>query len=102
MEQERLPIVQEMILSDSLEERIKALDKLLPIQQGDFEGILRAMAGSPVTIRLLDPPLHEFLPNLEELLVEVTLLKERGEVGDTLKEKEELLKKVRSLTEFNP
>lgn len=102
MEQERLPIVQEMILSDSLEERIKALDKLLPIQQGDFEGILRAMAGNPVTIRLLDPPLHEFLPNLEELLVEVTLLKERGEVGDTLKEKEELLKKVRSLTEFNP
>lgn len=103
MEQDRLPIVQEMILSDSLEERKKALDKLLPIQQGDFEGILRAMAGNPVTIRLLDPPLHEFLPNLEELLVEVTLLKkERGEVGDTLKEKEELLKKVRSLTEFNP
>ncbi|NLX91970.1 MAG: pyruvate, phosphate dikinase [Firmicutes bacterium] len=102
MEQDRLPIVQEMILSDSPEERKKALDKLLPIQQGDFEGILRAMAGNPVTIRLLDPPLHEFLPNLEELLVEVTLLKERGEAGDTLKEKEELLKKVRSLSEFNP
>ncbi len=102
MEQDRLPIVQEMILSESLEEREKALHKLLPIQQGDFEGILRAMAGNPVTIRLLDPPLHEFLPNLEELLVEVTLLKERGKGGSDLQEKEELLKKVRSLHEFNP
>ena len=101
MEQDRLPIVQEMILAKSLEEREKALQKLLPIQQGDFEGILRAMAGNPVTIRLLDPPLHEFLPNLEELLVEVTLLKERGE-NAILQEKENLLQKVRSLHEFNP
>ncbi len=102
MEQDRLPIVQEMILSNSEEERKRALSKLLPIQQGDFEGILHAMAGNPVTIRLLDPPLHEFLPNLEELLVEVTLLKERGADGAILQEKEELLKKVRSLSEFNP
>ncbi|MGI5883060.1 MAG: pyruvate, phosphate dikinase [Dethiobacteria bacterium] len=102
MEQDRLPIVQEMILADSLEKRKMALDKLLPIQQGDFEGILRAMAGNPVTIRLLDPPLHEFLPNPEELLVEVTLLKERGNDKAALREREELLEKVGSHREFNP
>jgi pyruvate,orthophosphate dikinase len=63
---ERLPLVQEMILASSEEERRSALDRLLPYQQGDFEGIFEAMAGLPVTIRLLDPPLHEFLPPLEE------------------------------------
>ena len=83
-------------------EREAALAQLLPIQQADFEGIFRAMDGLPVTIRLLDPPLHEFLPNLEDLLVEVTLLKERGHDPQQLREKEELLKKVRSLHEFNP
>jgi pyruvate,orthophosphate dikinase len=102
MEQDRLPVVQEMILSESEAERKAALAKLLPIQQGDFEGILSAMAGNPVTIRLLDPPLHEFLPNLEELLVEVTLLKERGNDPGLLGRKEELLKKLRGLSEFNP
>jgi pyruvate,orthophosphate dikinase len=64
--EERLPIVQEMILASSEEERRAALDRLLPHQQADFEGIFEAMAGLPVTIRLLDPPLHEFLPSLEE------------------------------------
>jgi pyruvate,orthophosphate dikinase len=63
---ERLPIVQEMILASSEDERRTALDRLLPHQQGDFEGIFEAMAGLPVTIRLLDPPLHEFLPSLED------------------------------------
>jgi pyruvate,orthophosphate dikinase len=62
----RLPIMRQMILSSTEEERRVALDRLLPFQQSDFEGIFEAMAGLPVTIRLLDPPLHEFLPSLEE------------------------------------
>jgi pyruvate,orthophosphate dikinase len=66
MAEERLPVVREMILAESEEGRRKALDKLLPMQQGDFEAIFEAMAGLPVTIRLLDPPLHEFLPPPEE------------------------------------
>jgi pyruvate,orthophosphate dikinase len=66
MAQERLPVVHEMILADTTEGRAKALAKLLPFQQSDFEGIFEAMEGLPVTIRLLDPPLHEFLPSLEE------------------------------------
>jgi len=66
MAQDRLPIVQEMILARDEPARRAALDKLLPMQQSDFEGIFEAMAGYPVTIRLLDPPLHEFLPSLEE------------------------------------
>ena len=64
--EERLPVVQEMILADDEAERRAALDRLLPFQQPDFEGIFEAMAGLPVTIRLLDPPLHEFLPSLDE------------------------------------
>jgi pyruvate,orthophosphate dikinase len=64
--EERLPVMQEMILADSESERRAALDKLLPFQQSDFEGIFEAMAGLPVTIRLLDPPLHEFLPSEED------------------------------------
>src|SRR4029450_13204220 len=66
MSDERLPIVREMILARDEEERRSALERLLPLQQSDFEGIFDAMAGLPVTIRLLDPPLHEFLPPLEE------------------------------------
>src|SRR5438132_5319375 len=62
MAEDRLPVVREMILADSEDGRRKALDRLLPMQQGDFEAIFEAMAGLPVTIRLLDPPLHEFLP----------------------------------------
>jgi len=64
---ERLPVMREMIMASDEEGRRSALDRLLPFQQADFEGILKAMAGHPVTIRLLDPPLHEFLPSLEEL-----------------------------------
>jgi len=103
MAQERVPIVQEMILAETDEERQAALDKLLPMQQADFEGILRAMEGLPVTIRLLDPPLHEFLPNLEELLVEITKLRMQPDrYPEQLREKENLLRKVRTLHEFNP
>lgn len=102
MSQDRLPVVQKMILAKNIEERQAALAKLLPMQQGDFIGIFEAMEGFPVTIRLLDPPLHEFLPNIEELLVDVTLLKERGGDSLQLKEKEELLRQVRTLHESNP
>jgi pyruvate, orthophosphate dikinase len=66
MADDRLPVVREMIMADSEEGRRKALERLLPMQQGDFEGIFEAMAGLPVTIRLLDPPLHEFLPPPDE------------------------------------
>ncbi|MBP7330838.1 MAG: pyruvate, phosphate dikinase [Firmicutes bacterium] len=102
MAPERLPLVQEMILAGSLEEREEAVNKLLPLQREDFYGILKAMDGNPVTIRLLDPPLHEFLPDAEELMVEITRLKLTGGDKKEVKEKEELLRKVRSLSEHNP
>ncbi|WP_129730783.1 pyruvate, phosphate dikinase [Ectobacillus funiculus] len=102
MDATRIPIVQEMILAETYGEREAALKKLLPMQQGDFEGIFEAMWGNPVTIRLLDPPLHEFLPDKEELLVEVTKLQMSDSDSDELKEKEQLLRKVRQLHEFNP
>ncbi len=66
MAEDRLPVMREMILADSVDGRRSALDRILPMQQADFEGIFEAMVGLPVTIRLLDPPLHEFLPSLEE------------------------------------
>ncbi|WP_018663591.1 pyruvate, phosphate dikinase [Heyndrickxia acidiproducens] len=102
MDIKRVPIVQEMILAETLEEREKALEKLLPMQQGDFEGIFEEMAGHPVTIRLLDPPMHEFLPDKEELLVEVAKLEITAPDSEELKEKQYLLKKVQQLAEFNP
>lgn len=102
MDPTRVPIVQEMILAETFDERKAALEKLLPMQQQDFEGILEAMQGFPVTIRLLDPPLHEFLPDKEELIVETTKLKILEPNSIELKEKEQLLKKVRQLDEFNP
>ncbi len=102
MDIKRVPIVQKMIVADNMEDRMEALDELLPMQQGDFEGIFEAMQGNPVTIRLLDPPLHEFLPDKEELIVEVTKLQITDPKSEELKEKEQLLKKVRLLDEFNP
>ncbi|MCM3729442.1 pyruvate, phosphate dikinase [Neobacillus cucumis] len=102
MDLKRIPIVQKMILADNYNERMDALGQLLPMQQGDFEGIFEAMQGFPVTIRLLDPPLHEFLPDKEELLVEVTKLQLTDPQSADLKKKEQLLKKVRQLDEFNP
>lgn len=77
MQQERLPVVQEMILAEDLDARQAALDKLLPMQREDFAGLFTAMDGLPVTIRLLDPPLHEFLPKAEELKEEVRELQAR-------------------------
>lgn len=103
MQTERLPVMQQMILADSLTGRIAALDRLLPFQREDFMGILRAMQGYSVTIRLLDPPLHEFLPSLEALLVQTTELRlQRGESSDEYREKERLLRRVRQLHEQNP
>ncbi|HEY4548737.1 MAG TPA: pyruvate, phosphate dikinase [Bacillus sp. (in: firmicutes)] len=98
----RLPIVQDMILAENLEERMEALDKLLIMQQSDFEGIFEAMQGHPVTVRLLDPPMHEFLPDKEELLIDVTKLQITSPGSEELKEKEYLLKKVNQLAEMNP
>ncbi|WP_040208806.1 pyruvate, phosphate dikinase [Neobacillus jeddahensis] len=102
MDLKRIPIVQKMILADNYDERMEALDQLLPMQQGDFEGIFEAMQGFPVTIRLLDPPLHEFLPDKEELLVEVAKLQITDPQSFELKRQEQLLKKIRQLDEFNP
>jgi len=102
MDINRVPIVQKMILAENYQERMEALDLLLPMQQGDFEGIFNAMQGLPVTIRLLDPPLHEFMPDKEELLVEVTKMQILNPQSDELKEKEHLLKKIRQLDEVNP
>lgn len=102
MAQDRLPAVQEMILAESEEERRVALAKILPMQKGDFIGIFKAMEGLPVTIRLLDPPLHEFLPDMEELTVEITKLKLTNGDAQEIEAKQSLLKKVRELHEFNP
>ncbi|WP_019851200.1 pyruvate, phosphate dikinase [Desulfitobacterium sp. PCE1] len=102
MDPARIPIVQDMILAQTLPEREEALAKLLPMQEEDFYGILKVMAGFPVTIRLLDPPLHEFLPNVEELVVDITKLKMKGDHEEELYEKEALLRKVRALSEMNP
>lgn len=101
MAQDRLPVVQQMIMAETKEEREEALSKILPMQQKDFEGIFQAMEGLPVTVRLLDPPLHEFLPNEEELIVEIMELKAKGPSKE-LEEKQEILKKVRALSEMNP
>ena len=102
MAQERLPHVQEMILAESPEERQKPLATLLEIQRQDFYGILKAMAPLPVTIRLLDPPLHEFLPDYDTLLLEIAELKHQNADSKTILEKQELLKKINSLSEANP
>jgi pyruvate,orthophosphate dikinase len=103
MQQDRLPVVQRMIISDTPEVRAEALAQLLPFQKDDFAGILEAMAGYPVTIRLLDPPLHEFLPSLEELLVATTELRlTNGESDPAYAEKMRLLGRVRALHEQNP
>ncbi len=142
-EADRLPLMRNMILADTPEERKRWADKLLPMQRSDFFEIFKAMEGLPVTIRLLDPPLHEFLPTVEELINEITRLKEfsqimyaleqipgtvamldpelykmvpsiesmtrefaefrtRGLDRKLLKQKEEVLRRVRVLHEYNP
>jgi pyruvate,orthophosphate dikinase len=100
-EPERLPIVQRMILAKTEEERQKALDELLPFQRSDFEGIFKAMDGLPVIIRLIDPPLHEFMPSERQLLEEVIEMRVKG-ITEGLAEKEALLAAVESMHESNP
>ncbi|HEX4579763.1 MAG TPA: pyruvate, phosphate dikinase, partial [Candidatus Dormibacteraeota bacterium] len=102
MEQSRLPIVQTMILAETEKERRAELAKLLPFQRDDFHGILLAMKGLPVVIRLIDPPLHEFLPSLEDLLVEVTAAQARGEPEKKWAKSARMLEAVRRLHEQNP
>ncbi len=109
---QRLAAMREMILADGVGAREKALDKLLPLQRGDFLGIFREMFGLPVTIRLLDPPLHEFLPNAEELLNQLSELKmavrlattlgDMDNLLDAIDEKRRLLKQVNRIREANP
>ncbi len=100
-EKERLPIVQRMILAEKPEDRKAALDELLPYQRADFDGLFRAMDGYPVIIRLIDPPLHEFMPNEEELLEEVITMRVKGETTG-LAAKEKLLADIRGMHESNP
>ena len=102
MEQDRLPIVQSMIMATTTADREKYLAQLLPIQRGDFEGIFKAMAGLPVIIRLIDPPLHEFLPSLEELIRETTELKITRKKPTRLKRLEKVMARVEELHEANP
>ncbi len=102
-EQERLPFMKKMILSETEEERREALSHLLPFQKEDFYGLFKAMKGHPVTIRTLDPPLHEFLPRKEELMVEIAVLKaSQSDKKEKIKELEKLLERVKALSEFNP
>jgi len=100
-ETERLPIVQKMILADTSEERTKQLNLLLPTQRKDFDGLFEAMDGYPVIIRLIDPPLHEFMPDEEKLFEEVVTMRVKGETKG-LPEKEKLLAAIKGLHESNP
>jgi pyruvate,orthophosphate dikinase len=102
MEQDRLPIVQAMIMATTTKEREKQLDLLLPIQRSDFNGILSVMRGLPVVIRLIDPPLHEFLPNRDGLVDEIATLKATGKDPAKLKRLEKILARVEELHEANP
>jgi pyruvate,orthophosphate dikinase len=111
-EPERLPTVQRMITTQILAERREAVSALLPFQREDFAGLFRAMDGLPVIIRLIDPPLHEFLPGFEELTRELADLQIRvtnagnlaevEEITGKISETQEMLDKVGSLRETNP
>ncbi|NLW17497.1 MAG: pyruvate, phosphate dikinase [Firmicutes bacterium] len=102
MATDRLPLAQRMILAATDEERAAALAELQTMQEGDFYDILKVMAGYPVCIRLLDPPLHEFLPSAEQLLLDIAKLKYEGGDQEELARKEALLVQVRNLSELNP
>ena len=99
---DRLPHVQRMILAETPADREEPLSHIQKMQEDDFYGILKAMHGFPVTIRLLDPPLHEFLPNYESVLVEVVELRITGKDPQRLADQEKLLAKIREMHEFNP
>jgi pyruvate,orthophosphate dikinase len=98
----RIQHVRAMIMAENEKDRRAALKKLLPMQRSDFVGLFRAMDGLPVTIRTLDPPLHEFLPKREELMVEIAVLKATKPKSPKLKELETILRRVEELHEFNP
>jgi pyruvate,orthophosphate dikinase len=99
---ERLPIVQKMILAKTKEERREELAEILPFQRVDFDGLFRVMDGLPVTIRLIDPPMHEFLPSQTTLLEEVVTLRVKGDNPTMLAEKEKMLAAVDAMHEANP
>ncbi len=98
----RIPVVQRMILADNEADRRKALDELLPLQRDDFYGVFKAMKGCAVTIRTIDPPLHEFLPKREDLMVDIARLELGNGKKKELEEKRKLLVRVEQLHEFNP
>ncbi len=100
-EQERLPIVPRMILAENSADRTAALNELLPYQRADFEGLFEAMNGYPVIIRLIDPPLHEFMPDEEKLLEEVIEMRVKGQTQG-LAQKEKLLADIQAMHESNP
>lgn len=100
--EDRLPIVREMILADTEKKRMKALKRLQPLQRKDFIDILKIMKGHPVTVRLLDIPLHEFLPPSDELLKELMEMKQSGAPEQKIREKEAMLARVNELKEVNP
>jgi pyruvate,orthophosphate dikinase len=102
MDAERLPVVQAMILAEKPDERAAALERLLPMQQADFTELFTAMSGLPVTIRLIDPPLHEFLPDLVEQSLRVQRLEDAGVTGEELDEARTVLAHVTRLSEANP
>ncbi|MDA8192608.1 MAG: pyruvate, phosphate dikinase [Thermaerobacter sp.] len=101
MGQDRLPVMQEMILAETVDERREALQKLLPMQQADFYGILKAMDGFAVTIRLLDPPLHEFLPDISETQTLLARARAANQAED-IRRLDAVLRRTRALYEFNP
>ncbi|MBD3353783.1 MAG: pyruvate, phosphate dikinase, partial [Candidatus Lokiarchaeota archaeon] len=98
---DRLPKVQKMILAENIEQRERALDELKPLQKGDFKEIFKVMDKKPVTVRLLDPPLHEFLPDYKKMLVEQTELRVKGIDNKRKKELDVLIKKYEELKEDN-
>lgn len=100
--EDRVQIVRQMILAKTKEERTEALEKLIPLQKGEFKEILEIMDGYKVIIRLLDPPLHEFLPNYEELLEKYYKLKYGGGSEEEIKEVEELINVLRRIRDANP
>jgi pyruvate,orthophosphate dikinase len=100
--EDRIPIVQRMIMAKAEADRRAALNELLPLQRADFQGLFKAMHGLPVTIRTIDPPLHEFLPKREELMVEIARLEITKRDGAELEAKRQLLQRVEQLHEFNP
>jgi len=101
--EDRIPIVQEMILADSLEERQAALDKLISFQKKDFKSIFEVMQGLPVTIRTLDPPLHEFLPHKEEILAKIDQLDPKSdEYEEDLAKLNKVIQRIDELIELNP